>query len=93
MLPERRGVIVGSDVNKGADHNSDHGLRAVRRSRRFGRRRLLFWLFSFAAICSICVAVFVFKMFFHGNSLNIFDIRINMILNRIGRYCSYQEFA
>ncbi|PWA70069.1 hypothetical protein CTI12_AA292100 [Artemisia annua] len=66
MLPERRGVIVGSDVNKGADHNSDHGLRAVRRSRRFGRRRLLFWLFSFAAICSICIAVFGFKLFFHG---------------------------
>ncbi|PWA56249.1 hypothetical protein CTI12_AA420200 [Artemisia annua] len=66
MLPERRGVIVGSDVNKGADHNSDHGLRAVRRSRRFGRRRLLFWLFSFAAICSICIAVFGFKVFFHG---------------------------
>ncbi|GJW70328.1 pentatricopeptide repeat-containing protein [Tanacetum coccineum] len=51
---------------KGADHNSDHGLRAVRCSRRFGWRRLLFWLFSFAAICSIYIAAFGFKMFFHG---------------------------
>ncbi|KAL4574199.1 hypothetical protein LXL04_021025 [Taraxacum kok-saghyz] len=65
MLPERRGVPVGSDLIKAADHNSDHGLRAVRR-RRSGRRRLLFWSFSFAALFSICFAIFGFKMFFHG---------------------------
>ncbi|CAH1431662.1 unnamed protein product [Lactuca virosa] len=66
MLPERRGVPVGSDLIKAADHNSDHGLRAVRRSRRAGRMRLLFWLFSLAALFSICFAIFGFKMFFHG---------------------------
>ncbi|KAI3733623.1 hypothetical protein L6452_13070 [Arctium lappa] len=66
MLPERRGVIVGADLIKAPDHISDHGLRAVRRGRRSGRRRLLFWMFSFAAIFSICIAVFGFKMLFPG---------------------------
>lgn len=66
MLPERRGVPLGSDLVKAADHNSDHGLRPGRRSRRSGRRRLLFWLFSFAALFSICFAIFGFKMFSHG---------------------------
>ncbi|XP_076900282.1 putative hexosyltransferase MUCI70 isoform X1 [Bidens hawaiensis] len=62
MLPERRGVYGGSDLVKAADH----GLPAVRRSRRSGRRKLLFWIFSFAALFSICIATFGFKMFFHG---------------------------
>ncbi|KAK1415913.1 hypothetical protein QVD17_31701 [Tagetes erecta] len=66
MLPERRGGIVGSDLVKVSDHNIDHGLRTVRRNRRSGPRRLLFWLFSFAAIFSICIATLGFKMFFHG---------------------------
>ncbi|GKA24526.1 histone H3.2 [Tanacetum coccineum] len=55
---------------KVADHNSDHGLQTVCRGRRFGRSRLLFWLFSFAAMCSICVAVFGFNKFFHGSSIS-----------------------
>ncbi|KAI7750988.1 hypothetical protein M8C21_032609 [Ambrosia artemisiifolia] len=71
MLPERRGVFfTGSDLVKGV---GDHGVPTasaaavvIRRGRRFGRRRLLFWMFSFAALSSICVATFGFKMFFHG---------------------------
>ncbi|KAL8224493.1 hypothetical protein R6Q57_019968 [Mikania cordata] len=62
MLPERRGVFAGSDLIKA----TDHGLLAVRRTRRSGRRRLLFWIFSFAAIFSVCIATYGFKMFFHG---------------------------
>ncbi|MFS7934187.1 hypothetical protein Hanom_Chr05g00388641 [Helianthus anomalus] len=63
MLPERRGVFAGSDPIKPA---ADHGVPAVRRSRKSGRIRLLFWIFSFAALFSICIATFGFKMFFHG---------------------------
>ncbi|KAK1419940.1 hypothetical protein QVD17_29387 [Tagetes erecta] len=66
MLPERRGVFGGLDQSKVADQNNDYGLLAVRRSRRPGRMRLLFWIFSFAALFSICIATFGFKMFFHG---------------------------
>ncbi|KAK9060144.1 hypothetical protein SSX86_020848 [Deinandra increscens subsp. villosa] len=68
MLPERRGVFGGSDLIKAADH----GLLAVRRGRRYGRRRLLFWIFSFAALFSICIATFGFKMFFHAFKILVF---------------------
>lgn len=65
MLPERRGGVVGSDLGKVADHNREYGLRTVRRGRRSGQRRLLFWLLSFATLFSICIATFGFKIFFH----------------------------
>ncbi|KAL8218795.1 hypothetical protein R6Q57_022168 [Mikania cordata] len=80
MIPERRGGVTGSDLTKAADHNV---LRAIRLSRRSGRRRLLSWLFTFAAILCICTATFGFKMFFHGVEEEHQSISTSPILNNV----------
>ena len=66
LLPERRGIIGA--VFKSID-GSKQGLRVVRRGTRLGRisvRRFLFWVFSIAVLFSIYLAIFDFKLPYHG---------------------------
>ncbi|KAK8470751.1 hypothetical protein PHAVU_003G049500 [Phaseolus vulgaris] len=66
LLTERRGIIdaVFSSFGK-----SDHGSRALRRSRRFGRitkHKLSRWIFLLTALISILLTLYGLKMFFQA---------------------------
>lgn len=66
LLPERRGIFTPD--SKFVDQN-DHGLRVIRRGKRFGkisRRGFFFWMLSFAVLMSICLAIVGFKLIFPG---------------------------